>query len=471
MKWKIAAFLALYLAVMMGVVFFGRTAAGNTHIQAGGIYGPEEGREEINGNLTVSASQVTLQNTSITGNLYLSPTGENGEIRLKNVDISGSLAVMGSVGQIILEDSGVKAFYVNAGDGHLQVQVEGDSHIGPTRLEAGANLKEVSLKDGAVGFTSVSIATARVSLSGSFETVGMESSSSQLSLLAGSVDLLEVTARELPAATLNLSSKTRVSSLLLNGPALIRGEGIIIEALINVHGATFQQAPEKIHLAPLVSALVAGEELVGEGAEEEEEDEDETEENQRTRPERPENFLASYDETLKRVTLRWQPGDEELTDRYLLTRQQGQGRESILSSVRIQTYHDTSISPGHTYTYYLVAVSPDGYFSHRVQARVSIPGQEPRLYTLKITIKPQNSGSVSGAGEYSEGTSVNLSATAANGFEFSHWEDKAGVHFDSKPAITILMDSTKEFTAFFMEIPVDPPANGDDDDPEPEPQD
>jgi hypothetical protein len=469
MKWKIAAFLALYLAVMAGVVFFGRTAAENSHIQAEGLYGPEKGRDEINGHLTISALQATLQNTSITGNLYLSPPGgEHGQIRLKNVDVNGSLVVMGSVGLIILEDFRAATLYVDAGDGQLQIQAGGNSHIGSTRLEAGANLKEVYLTAGAAGFANVHVAAANASLSGSFASVRMEGSSFRLSLLAGRVDHLEVAKRSSSAATLNLSSETLVSSLLLNGPADIRGEGLVANALVNVHGTTFQQAPETIHLAPLVSAVIAGKELLGESHEEEEDDE--TDENQPQRPDPPQNLLATYDQALKRVTLTWQTGDEALTDRYLLTRQQGQGRESILGSVRTLSYNDVSISPGHTYTYYLVAVSPDGYFSHRVQARVSIPGQEPKVFTLKVIIKPQSGGSVSGAGEYSDGTSVNLTAKAAEGFEFSHWEDSTGTPLDPKPTITILMDSAKEITAFFMEVPADPPPNGDDNgDSKPEP--
>lgn len=468
MKRKVAAFLVLYLAVMMGVVFFGRSSTGNTHIQAGGLYGPEEGLEEIKGNLTISTSQVTLQNTGITGNLYLSsPGGEHGEVILKNVDVSGSLVVMGAVGRIVLQNSGVKAFHINAGGGHLQVQAEGDSHIGPTWLEAEATLKEDKLSEGAKGFTSVRIAASKVSLSGFFDSVHVEGDSCQLTLLTGRVDLLEVTGQVSSAAILNLSAKTRVDSLLLNGPAHIRDTGFISKALINIHGTTFQQAPEEIHLAPLVIAVISGEEMVGEIAEGGEE-ENETEEDSGKRPERPKNFLANYDAALKRVTLTWESGDEKLTDRYLLTRQQGQSRESILSSTRSRTYNDASINPGHTYTYYLVAVSPDGYFSHRVQARVSIPGQEPKMFTLTISINPQNSGSVTGAGEYSDGTSVIVTAKAFEGFEFSHWEDQAGTLIDSTVSTTILMDSTKEISAFFMEIPEAPPPD-EDDDPGPNP--
>lgn len=255
MKWKATALLVLYLAVMMGVFFFGRASSGNTRIQAEGIYGPLAGQEEIKGNLTVNSSQVTLQNTSISGNLYLSsPKEAKGEVWLKNVDVTGSLVVMGAAGD-------------------------------------------------------------------------------------------------------------------------------------------------------------------------------------------------------------------------LLTRRQGQGSESNLSTGRTHSYTDTSVSPGHTYTYYLVAVSPDGHYSPRLQVQITIPLPPAEMVTLEILINPPQGGSVSGAGTYSAGTVVNLTATPAEGFKFSHWENTDTN--STEPKISIIMTAARTITAVFTEIsaepPPPPPPSGEGNDPDPEP--
>lgn len=54
-----------------------------------GTYGPATGRETINGNVTISVADVTLQNTTISGDLLLAEGVGNGDVKLKNVKVSG----------------------------------------------------------------------------------------------------------------------------------------------------------------------------------------------------------------------------------------------------------------------------------------------------------------------------------------------------------------------------------------------
>ncbi|OGO19491.1 MAG: hypothetical protein A2Z15_06665 [Chloroflexi bacterium RBG_16_50_11] len=74
-----------------------------------------------------------------------------------------------------------------------------------------------------------------------------------------------------------------------------------------------------------------------------------------------------------------------------------------------------------------------------------------KLYTLTITVSPPEGGVVSTAnGTYDEGASVTITATAAEGYVFDHWEgDVTG----TDATVTITMDGNKNLTAIFVPSP------------------
>ncbi len=81
-------------------------------------------------------------------------------------------------------------------------------------------------------------------------------------------------------------------------------------------------------------------------------------------------------------------------------------------------------------------------------------GQPPTCYTLTTGVDPASSGSISanpqpncGAGQYSEGTQVQLSAQAAAGYTFDHW---SGSLSGSANPQTLTMDAAKTATAHFV---------------------
>lgn len=65
-------------------------------------------------------------------------------------------------------------------------------------------------------------------------------------------------------------------------------------------------------------------------------------------------------------------------------------------------------------------------------------------YMVSTFVSPADAGSVTSAGAYPEGTSVNLIATANEGYTFDHWND--GVTQNPR---TVIMDNNKSFTAYF----------------------
>lgn len=83
-------------------------------------------------------------------------------------------------------------------------------------------------------------------------------------------------------------------------------------------------------------------------------------------------------------------------------------------------------------------------------AGVPRPTPTPTVYRLSIDEEPDIGGDVSpSGGQYSQGTSVTVSATAGPGWRFDHWSRDAS---GTSSTVTILMDSDKLLVAYFVKV-------------------
>jgi len=146
-----------------------------------GIYGPAAGSEQINGDVTISAAGITLQNMHILGNLTLTSGIKDGDVTLKNVTVNGSCTIdgEGTGAEVILNGS----------------------------------------------FNQVTVAAPKVNLS-----------------ISGSVKNLEVSEKA-GGAVINIASSAKVSKLILNAAVSVTGKGSIKTAVVNVSGSTLEPKP------------------------------------------------------------------------------------------------------------------------------------------------------------------------------------------------------------------------------------
>ena len=72
--------------------------------------------------------------------------------------------------------------------------------------------------------------------------------------------------------------------------------------------------------------------------------------------------------------------------------------------------------------------------------------ETPTFYTLTLYVNDSTMGSVSGGGEYEEGSTVEISAKANEGYLFVQWSDE-----DTNPTRSIVMSQDTELTAIFKE--------------------
>jgi len=72
-------------------------------------------------------------------------------------------------------------------------------------------------------------------------------------------------------------------------------------------------------------------------------------------------------------------------------------------------------------------------------------------YTVTATANPTAGGSVSGAGEYSEGASATVTATANSGYQFVRWEAANGTQVSTNASYTFEVTADTVLTAVFAE--------------------
>ncbi len=72
-------------------------------------------------------------------------------------------------------------------------------------------------------------------------------------------------------------------------------------------------------------------------------------------------------------------------------------------------------------------------------------------YNVGLTVTPEGSGTVSGAGEYTEGETVEIAATAYSGYSFDHWE--YGEETLENATYSFAINEDRDYVAVFKEDP------------------
>ncbi len=214
-----------------------------------GTYGPANGIKTIDGSVNISAAGVTLQNTVITGNLFLADSIGDGDVTLKNVIVQGNTVIKGGGSQsVVLENCSLPN--ITVGKEGVRIAASGNTSVSIVRLETGATLLELSLSG--PGFETVTVAElvpagAEITLDGNFDNVNVAADAVSIDITGGTVTNLDI-AEGAAGAVINIAAGAKVSILTLNAVVSVTGEGTVETAILNVSGSTFEREPNNIKM-------------------------------------------------------------------------------------------------------------------------------------------------------------------------------------------------------------------------------
>ena len=223
---------------------------------------------DVDGNVTINHSGVTLKDTFITGNLYLTGGIGLGDVLLDNVTVLGKIIASGA-GEGNQGDSSIILRHVNANEmvvdtinnQFVTIRAEGATRVDSTSVRTPSYLEDVTPeKYGLLNIKLDGEAGTRLQLAGNVKEVVNRTPSSSLLLAQGTADKITVDESAVNAQ-LTIDSSARVKDLNLDVGTVVSGGGDIDDLTVYAPGSTVSTLPNTVTVRPGVTANVAGENM------------------------------------------------------------------------------------------------------------------------------------------------------------------------------------------------------------------
>src|SRR5690554_5305359 len=211
------------------------TAEALNDIKVPGTYGPPA-MEIIDDDMEISTTDVVLQNTLITGDLYLSEI-DGGTITLEQVEVQGEI-IIGSKSEFTLSLSkcSVAGIAVTPNDGAVTIVAKDSTVVDNVEIASEASLQEDGDTDDSQGFKNVQIKTdKKVILVGQFASVDIANKEANVRVLKGEITTIDIQ-QAATDAELHLAKDVQVEKLALNAITILTGEGTVQIIDVNVPG-------------------------------------------------------------------------------------------------------------------------------------------------------------------------------------------------------------------------------------------
>ena len=222
----------------------------------------------VYGNVVISKSGVTLRDTVIAGNLYITSGVDLGDVQLENVTVLGEIVVSGggvSEGgddSVILRNVDAPKLIVdNIKNQQVSLRVEGDGVIGTTSVRtdsfiadntpAGYGLSRIEL-DGEE--------ESSLKLAGNVKEVVNLTPGSSIDVAAGQVETVTVDEKATDS-TLSVTAGAQVGNVNLDVGTTVTGDGDIANLTVNANDSTVSMLPDQIVVRPGVTATIDGEQM------------------------------------------------------------------------------------------------------------------------------------------------------------------------------------------------------------------
>ncbi len=235
------------------------------------------------GNVTISADGVTLRDTVISGDLYVTGGVGLGGVKLENVTVLGRIIASGTgeseggQASILLRNVTADELLVdNLQDHYVTLKADGITEIGNTTVRTsayiedntpdGMGLKYISL-EGTPDPETGEYPPIQLDLAGRIEEVVNRTPNSQVRAAKGTVKKMTID-EAATDSTVIIDRNTVVKELNLDVGTNVIGEGDIEKLVVNAPGCTVEMLPDQIEIRPGITAVIDGVEMDSTAAEE-----------------------------------------------------------------------------------------------------------------------------------------------------------------------------------------------------------
>ena len=237
-------------------------------VQAVGTPISEPGEHNLGnvyGNVTISTSGVTLRNTVVAGDLYLTGGIGLGDVLLENVTVLGKIVASGAgesnqgESSIILRNVTADEMVVDSiSNQFVTVRSEGDTDIASTSIRTHAYVEDITPANYGLKLIQVEAENgSNVQLAGNIKEVRNLTPGSKLTIAQGSAAKVTVDEKAI-GSSVSLENNARVGELNLDIGTSVTGNGDIDNLNVNSAGTTVGMLPDKIAVRPGVTANISG---------------------------------------------------------------------------------------------------------------------------------------------------------------------------------------------------------------------
>ena len=231
--------------------------------------------DSVFGNVTITSSDVTLRNTTISGDLYVSGGVGLGGVRLENVNVLGRIIVSGTgesekgEASVVMRNVTAQEMLVdNMRNGYVTVRAEGLTQISRVQVRTNSYLEDnTPAENGLRLITLEGEPGTRLDLAGRLKEVVAKTPNCTLKLAKGSLQKLTVD-EAASGATVQIDRNTEVKELNLDVATNVTGQGDVDKLNINAPGSTVTMLPDDIYIRPGLDSSIAGEVMDAAAAEE-----------------------------------------------------------------------------------------------------------------------------------------------------------------------------------------------------------
>lgn len=219
----------------------------------------------VYGNVTVNTSGVTLKDTVIVGNLYLTGGIGLGEVLLENVTVLGQIVVSGAgesnsaQSSVVMRNVEATEMIVDSiNNQFVTVRAEGNTKIANTSVRTNGYVEDASTPGFGLKYIELNgEAGTKLQLAGNIIEAVNRTPNSTLEMAQGAADKITID-EQATGSAVTIDRGARIRELNLDVTCGVSGDGDIDKLNVGAAGCTVTMLPDDISIRPGITGTIAG---------------------------------------------------------------------------------------------------------------------------------------------------------------------------------------------------------------------